>query len=64
MGLERLLPVAGLHVNRTQLAPGGDGRLRLDPLHTDTVSLDDMGDAFSRLASAPEEVKILVNPSL
>jgi (R,R)-butanediol dehydrogenase/meso-butanediol dehydrogenase/diacetyl reductase len=41
-----------------------DGRLQLDPLHTSTVSLADTADAFSRLASSPEEVKILVDPRI
>ena len=39
-----------------------DGRLDLDRLHTSTVSLADMSDAFQRLADTPEEVKILVDP--
>ena len=41
-----------------------DGRLQLGPLHTSTVSLNDIDDAFARLATAPEEVKILVDPRL
>jgi 2-desacetyl-2-hydroxyethyl bacteriochlorophyllide A dehydrogenase len=39
-----------------------DGRLTLEPLHTSTVGLEQIGDAFARLASDPEEVKILVDP--
>lgn len=39
-----------------------DGRLRLAPLHTSTVPLAGLGDAFARLASAPDEVKVLVDP--
>lgn len=39
-----------------------DKRLKLAPLHTSTVSLDGIDGAFARLASAPEEVKILVDP--
>jgi len=40
-----------------------DGRLQLDPLHTSTVSLSGMADAFARLSQSPEEVKILVDPT-
>ena len=40
-----------------------DGRLILEPLHTSTVSLSDIGSAFATLASSPREVKILVDPS-
>jgi (R,R)-butanediol dehydrogenase/meso-butanediol dehydrogenase/diacetyl reductase len=40
-----------------------DGRLQLLPLHTATVGLDQMADAFQRLCQAPEEVKILVDPN-
>ena len=39
-----------------------DGRLRLEPLHTATVGLSEIGEAFTTLASDPEEVKILVDP--
>lgn len=39
-----------------------DGRLQLEPLHTATVGLADIDDAFARLASNPREVKILVDP--
>jgi (R,R)-butanediol dehydrogenase / meso-butanediol dehydrogenase / diacetyl reductase len=39
-----------------------DGRLRLGPLHTSTVSLAGLADAFARLSSAPEQVKVLVDP--
>lgn len=39
-----------------------DGRLDLPALHTSTVALEQIGDAFQRLAEAPEEVKILVDP--
>jgi len=40
-----------------------DQRLQLEPLHTGTVGLDAIGDAFARLARSPEEVKILVDPN-
>lgn len=39
-----------------------DGRLRLRPLHSDTVSLSELGEAFARLAGATEDIKILVHP--
>lgn len=39
-----------------------DGRIRCAPLHTSTVRLDGLADAFARLSSAPEEVKVLVDP--
>ena len=39
-----------------------DGRIRCGPLHTSTVSLDGLADAFARLSNAPEEVKVLVDP--
>ena len=39
-----------------------DGRLDLPSLHTSTVSLSELDGAFARLAEAPEEVKILVDP--
>lgn len=41
-----------------------DGRIRCSALHTSTVSLQGMSDAFARLASAPDEVKILVDPRI
>jgi (R,R)-butanediol dehydrogenase/meso-butanediol dehydrogenase/diacetyl reductase len=39
-----------------------DGRIRCAPLHTSTVHLSGLADAFARLSSAPEEVKVLVDP--
>ena len=39
-----------------------DGRLKLEPLHTSTVGLAEIDQAFARLASDPQEVKILVDP--
>lgn len=39
-----------------------DGRIKTEPLHTSTVNLDGMDDAFAGLARNPEEVKILVDP--
>jgi (R,R)-butanediol dehydrogenase/meso-butanediol dehydrogenase/diacetyl reductase len=39
-----------------------DGRLVLTRLHTSTVKLDGLADAFARLSSAPEEIKVLVDP--
>jgi (R,R)-butanediol dehydrogenase/meso-butanediol dehydrogenase/diacetyl reductase len=39
-----------------------DGRLKCAPLHTSTVKLEGMADAFARLSSAPEEIKVLVDP--
>ncbi len=39
-----------------------DGRIRVADLHTSTVGLDGMADAFTRLAEHPTEVKILVDP--
>lgn len=41
-----------------------DGRVRVEPLHTSTVSLADLGDAFAGLARSPEQVKVLVDPRL
>ena len=41
-----------------------DGRIRCAALHTSTVSLHQLGDAFARLADAPQEVKVLVDPRL
>ena len=39
-----------------------DGRLQLEPLHTSTVGLDGIDQAFAALARNPQEVKILVDP--
>jgi (R,R)-butanediol dehydrogenase / meso-butanediol dehydrogenase / diacetyl reductase len=39
-----------------------DGRLKLQPLHTATVGLDKLGNAFETLSRSPAEVKILVDP--
>lgn len=39
-----------------------DGRLKLEPLHTETVGLDDLEPAFRRLLSGDGAVKILVDP--
>lgn len=39
-----------------------DGRLRLEPLHTQTVGLDDLDTAFRRLLSGDGSVKIVVDP--
>ncbi|MCZ6643332.1 MAG: alcohol dehydrogenase catalytic domain-containing protein [Gammaproteobacteria bacterium] len=39
-----------------------DGRIRCAPLHTSTVSLVGLADAFAKLADQPSEVKILVDP--
>jgi (R,R)-butanediol dehydrogenase/meso-butanediol dehydrogenase/diacetyl reductase len=39
-----------------------DGRLRLAPLHTSSVGLDGLADAFERLHASPSEIKILVDP--
>jgi len=41
-----------------------DGRIQTDPLHTSTVSLAQLDEAFNTLASHPSEVKILVDPRL
>ena len=41
-----------------------DGRIRTDPLHTGTVGLNGLDEAFMRLADHPSEVKILVEPRL
>ncbi len=38
-----------------------DGRIELLPLHSDTVGLEDLPEAFTRLSSQPEQVKILVD---
>ena len=40
------------------------GLLNTEPLHTSTVGLTGLQDAFDRLSSEPSEVKILVNPRL
>ena len=39
-----------------------DGRLRLAPLHTQTVGLADIDAAFAELNDSPDEIKILVKP--
>ena len=39
-----------------------DGRIQCEPLHTSTVGLNELADVFARLSSAPEEVKVLVDP--
>jgi (R,R)-butanediol dehydrogenase/meso-butanediol dehydrogenase/diacetyl reductase len=39
-----------------------DGRLQLEPLHTQTVGLDEMEPAFRRLLAGDGAVKILVDP--
>jgi (R,R)-butanediol dehydrogenase/meso-butanediol dehydrogenase/diacetyl reductase len=39
-----------------------DGRLALLPLHSATVGLSGMSEAFDRLSGSPDEVKILVDP--
>ncbi|MCZ6657883.1 MAG: zinc-binding dehydrogenase [Gammaproteobacteria bacterium] len=39
-----------------------DGRINCAPLHTSTVPLGELSDAFATLASHPREVKILVDP--
>ena len=39
-----------------------DGRLDLAALHTSTVALAELEDAFARLTEAPSEMKILVDP--
>ncbi len=41
-----------------------DGRIQLSPMHTSTVSLGAITAAFDKLATEPEEVKILVDPNL
>lgn len=40
------------------------GRIQTTPLHTSTVSMSDMENAFIRLTQHPTEVKILVDPRL
>ena len=39
-----------------------DGRIQVDPLHTSTVKLAAIGEAFAGLARSPEHVKVLVDP--
>ena len=39
-----------------------DGRIRCAPLHTDTVSLGGLDEAFGRLAEHPADIKILLDP--
>jgi len=39
-----------------------DGRIRCGPLHSGTVGLDGLADAFARLSDHPTDIKILVNP--
>lgn len=39
-----------------------DGRLQLRPLHSSTVALAELPQAFERLSGAPEDIKILVQP--
>jgi (R,R)-butanediol dehydrogenase/meso-butanediol dehydrogenase/diacetyl reductase len=39
-----------------------DGRLQLRPLHSDTVSLTELPEAFARLSTTSDDVKILVKP--
>jgi (R,R)-butanediol dehydrogenase/meso-butanediol dehydrogenase/diacetyl reductase len=41
-----------------------DGRIRCAALHTSTVSLRQLSEAFARLSDAPQEVKVLVDPRL
>ena len=41
-----------------------DGRIQLSPMHTSTVSLGSITEAFDKLATEPEEVKVLVDPNL
>ena len=40
------------------------GRMQMDPLHTSTVGLSGLEDAFNALADNPSEVKILVDPRI
>jgi 2-desacetyl-2-hydroxyethyl bacteriochlorophyllide A dehydrogenase len=40
-----------------------DGRIQLEPLHTKTVGLAQMNDAFTVLNDDPAEIKILVRPN-
>jgi (R,R)-butanediol dehydrogenase/meso-butanediol dehydrogenase/diacetyl reductase len=39
-----------------------DGRIKTSPLHTSTAKLDELEQAFNKLADHPSEVKILVDP--
>ena len=41
-----------------------DGRVQCAPMHTATVGLAGLQDAFADLASEPEQVKVLVDPRL
>jgi len=47
-----------------------DGRMRCAALHTSTVSLQRIGDAFERLSAPqatggpPQDIKVLVDPRL
>ncbi len=41
-----------------------DGRMRCAPLHTSTIPLSELANAFRTLADAPEEIKVLVDPRL
>jgi (R,R)-butanediol dehydrogenase/meso-butanediol dehydrogenase/diacetyl reductase len=41
-----------------------DGRVKLEPLHTDTVGLDDLEDAFQQLVGGGQQVKVLVDARL
>lgn len=41
-----------------------DGRVRLEPLHTRTVALDDLGTCFAQLLDSPADMKVLVDPNL
>jgi len=48
-------------VSKTLVA---DGRVQCSPMHTATVGLDGMADAFADLATEPEQVKVLVDPRI
>lgn len=39
------------------------GRVRVDPIHTSTVSLDELPVAFEALRGQPRECKVLIRPS-
>jgi (R,R)-butanediol dehydrogenase / meso-butanediol dehydrogenase / diacetyl reductase len=60
----RLVTSLGYHRDEFALTQGLvlDGRLNLHPLHTSTVPLAAIGDAFETLSRSPSEVKILVDP--
>jgi (R,R)-butanediol dehydrogenase/meso-butanediol dehydrogenase/diacetyl reductase len=60
----RLVSALGYLHEEFEIAMGlvADGRLRLGPMHTSTVGLDDLERAFQRLLSGGGEVKILVDP--